>query len=116
MCAVRSPVAPHSDWLPSRSDTSTSRMSAIKINPGIIPNGPGDSTPSPSPFPPASHRPRYPVSTPPPANSGLPITARCISRFVATPSTTHRSSASRNVPSASARSAPYAITLASSES
>ena len=27
-CAVRSPVAPHSDWLPSRSDTSTSSRSA----------------------------------------------------------------------------------------
>ena len=46
MCAVRSPVAPHSDWFPSRSDTSTSRISAIAvpritIGTGMIPNGIG---------------------------------------------------------------------------
>src|ERR1700733_9097454 len=39
MCAVRSPVAPHSDWFPSRSDTATSRISAIAVS--GIPNGRG---------------------------------------------------------------------------
>src|SRR5487761_398360 len=49
MCAVRSPVAPHSDWFPSRSDTSTSRISAIaavsrtKIKTRMNPNGCGFS-------------------------------------------------------------------------
>src|SRR6478736_1871671 len=36
MWSVRSPVAPHRLWLPSRSETSTSWTSAI-----FIPNGPG---------------------------------------------------------------------------
>src|SRR6185437_10138134 len=36
MWSVRSPVAPHRLWLPSRSETSTSWISAI-----FIPNGPG---------------------------------------------------------------------------
>ena len=44
------------------------------------------------------------------------MTARCIRRFVVTPSTAHRSSASRNAANASAAVAPYPITLASSES
>src|SRR6185437_3953403 len=47
MCAVRSPAAPHSDWFPSRSDTSTRRISAIGAPPGsrvlaaVIQNGCG---------------------------------------------------------------------------
>src|SRR5262245_13368332 len=52
MCEVRRPAAPHSDWLPSRSDTSTRRISAIataphvavprlNINTAMIPNGCG---------------------------------------------------------------------------
>ena len=59
MCAVRSPAAPHSDWLPSRSDTSTRPDLSHRDPPRAkITNGPErGGSPAPAPCPVARGEP-----------------------------------------------------------
>ena len=92
---VRTPVAPQRLWLPSRKETSTS----LQLRHGR-----------------ALGQPAGPVDMPPAANSGSATIAACRPMVVATPSIVQQASASRSTRSASARSAPCTISLASNES
>ena len=108
MCAVRSPVAPHSDWFPSRSDTSTSRISAIDR---AAPDGPT------RPRPASAAAPRYPVSTPPCRELGVCRAAPDACPGWSPPRRQRTGPARRAASRAPRRGrAPCAMTLASSES